>query len=197
MTLRLAGSTSGYTEIDAPAVAGSNTLVLPTGNGSSGQVLTTNGSGVLSFAQGGRILQVAQATKTDIASTASTSFVDISGLSTSITVANSSNKVLVFVQLGGAANNPYTALFNLVRGATTLAQPDTGSEKASLNVFAGGGSASLGGHALIWLDSPATAGSITYKVQWRSDAGTSYLNRHTGNANYTSVSTITVMEVAA
>ena len=36
MTLRLNGSTSGYTEIDAPAVAGSNTLVLPTGNGSSG-----------------------------------------------------------------------------------------------------------------------------------------------------------------
>jgi hypothetical protein len=49
MTLRLAGSTSGYTEIDAPAVAGSNTLVLPTGNGSSGQVLSTNGSGVLSW----------------------------------------------------------------------------------------------------------------------------------------------------
>jgi len=49
MTLRLNGSTSGYTEIDAPAVAGSNTLVLPTGNGSSGQVLSTNGSGALSF----------------------------------------------------------------------------------------------------------------------------------------------------
>lgn len=50
MTLRLNGSTSGYTEIDAPAVAGSNTLVLPSGNGSSGQVLTTNGSGALSWA---------------------------------------------------------------------------------------------------------------------------------------------------
>ena len=50
MTLRLNGSTSGYTEIDAPAVAGSNTLVLPTGNGTSGQFLQTNGSGTLSFA---------------------------------------------------------------------------------------------------------------------------------------------------
>ena len=49
MTLRLNGSTSGFTEIDAPAVAGSNTLVLPTGNGSAGQVLTTNGSGALSW----------------------------------------------------------------------------------------------------------------------------------------------------
>ena len=42
MTLRLNGSTSGYTEIDAPAVAGSNTLVLPTGNGTADQALVTN-----------------------------------------------------------------------------------------------------------------------------------------------------------
>ena len=43
MTLRLNGSTSGYTEIDAPAVAGSNTIVLPSGNGSANQFLK-NGS---------------------------------------------------------------------------------------------------------------------------------------------------------
>jgi hypothetical protein len=48
MTIRLQGSTSGYTEIDAPAVAGSNTLV-------------TNGSGALSFADRGRmVLSTAQ-----------------------------------------------------------------------------------------------------------------------------------------
>lgn len=51
MTLRLNGSTSGYVEIDAPATAGSNTLVLPTGNGTNGQYLQTSGaSGVLSWA---------------------------------------------------------------------------------------------------------------------------------------------------
>ena len=49
MTLKLNGSSSGYTSIDAPAAAGSNTLVLPTGNGSAGQVLVTDGSGNLSF----------------------------------------------------------------------------------------------------------------------------------------------------
>ena len=43
MTLRLNGATSGFTEIDAPAVAGSNTLVLPTGAGSANQFLK-NGS---------------------------------------------------------------------------------------------------------------------------------------------------------
>jgi hypothetical protein len=61
MTIRLNGSTSGYTEIDAPAVAGSNTLVLPTGNGTADQALVTNGSGALSFADRGRmVLSTAQ-----------------------------------------------------------------------------------------------------------------------------------------
>lgn len=49
MSIRLNGSTSGYAEIDAPAVAGNNTLILPGGNGANGQVLSTNGSGTLSW----------------------------------------------------------------------------------------------------------------------------------------------------
>ena len=49
MALRLNGQTSGYVELDAPATAGSNTLTLPDGNGTSGQYLQTNGSGGLSW----------------------------------------------------------------------------------------------------------------------------------------------------
>jgi hypothetical protein len=49
MALRLNGSTSGYVEIDVPAAAGSHTLTLPDGGGSSGQYLQTNGSGGLSW----------------------------------------------------------------------------------------------------------------------------------------------------
>ena len=49
MTLKLNGSSSGFTAIDAPASAGSNTLVLPTGNGSAGQILQTDGSGNLTW----------------------------------------------------------------------------------------------------------------------------------------------------
>ena len=54
MTLRLNGTT-GYVELEAPATAGSNTLVLPTGNGTNGQVLSTNGSGALSW---GRVASI-------------------------------------------------------------------------------------------------------------------------------------------
>ena len=50
MTLRLNGSTSGYTEIDAPAVAGSNTITLPTGAGSANQLLKNGATaGSLAF----------------------------------------------------------------------------------------------------------------------------------------------------
>jgi len=53
MTLKLNGSSSGYTAINAPASAGSNTLVLPADNGSANEVLKTDGSGNLDWvAQG-------------------------------------------------------------------------------------------------------------------------------------------------
>jgi hypothetical protein len=73
MTLRLNGSTSGYTEIDAPAVAGSNTLVLPGGNGSNGNILGTDGAGNLSWVNGRMVLETAKA------STSGTS-VDFTGI---------------------------------------------------------------------------------------------------------------------
>jgi hypothetical protein len=49
MALRLNGQTSGYVELEAPATAGSNTLTLPDGGGTSGQYLQTDGSGGLSW----------------------------------------------------------------------------------------------------------------------------------------------------
>lgn len=73
MTLRLNGSTSGYTEIDAPAIAGSNTLRLPTGNGTNGNVLTTDGSGNLSWVDGRRMVL-------ETAKTASGTSVDFFGI---------------------------------------------------------------------------------------------------------------------
>lgn len=46
-TVRLLGTTAGYTELSAPAIAGNNTLTLPTGNGTATQALITDGSGNL------------------------------------------------------------------------------------------------------------------------------------------------------
>jgi hypothetical protein len=50
MALRLNGSSSGYVELDVPAAAGSHTLTLPDGGGTSGNFLRTDGSGTLTWA---------------------------------------------------------------------------------------------------------------------------------------------------
>lgn len=48
--IRFRGATSGFVELAAPDAAGSNTLTLPTGNGTAGQYLQTSGtSGELSW----------------------------------------------------------------------------------------------------------------------------------------------------
>jgi len=60
-TLRLSGSTSGYVGFSVPANAGSTTYVLPSADGTNGQVLSTNGTATLSWitASGGASLSTA------------------------------------------------------------------------------------------------------------------------------------------
>ena len=48
-TLRLSGSTSGYVGLAPAAVAGTTTYTLPNADGTNGQILSTNGSGSLSW----------------------------------------------------------------------------------------------------------------------------------------------------
>ena len=53
MTIKLNGSTAGSVALDAPASTTGNADIafnLPVADGTSGQALTTNGSGALSFA---------------------------------------------------------------------------------------------------------------------------------------------------
>jgi len=52
-TLRLNGSTSGYVAFAPPAAAGSTTYTLPSADGTGGYVLTTNGTGTLSWQSAG------------------------------------------------------------------------------------------------------------------------------------------------
>jgi hypothetical protein len=142
------------------------------------------------------VIQVVQSVKTDTASTASTSFGDVSGLSVAITPSSATSKILVLLQLGGIGNTSNAIRFNILRNSTLIAQPNSGSVASTINVFPGGGTA-IFNSGTCWLDSPSTTSSTTYKVQWAVDAGTGFLNRHTGNTNYNSVSSITVMEIAA
>jgi len=127
MTIRLNGSTSGYTEIDAPAVAGSNTLVLPTGNGTANQALVTDGNGVLSFSDRGRmVLSTSQSANnlaavefTSIPSWAKRITVMLAGISTNGT----SNPIIQLGYVGAIETTGYlgsAGFFGASSGATAF-----------------------------------------------------------------------------
>ena len=202
MTLRLAGSTSGYTEIDCPSVGGNNTLVLPTGNGSSGQVLSTNGSGALSWAGGGKLLQVVQAFKSDTASGNSNAYTDVTGLSVSITPASTANKILVMANINITSGGYFQG--KIIRGTTDIAIGDAASLRTRSS-FGGYNFGSFGGgfsFGVCKLDSPASTSSQTYKLQIiATTSATWYINRGQNDSDEANqgrqVSSITVMEVAA
>lgn len=180
-------SGTGIFTIESPNSNTNRTITLPD---NAGNFLTTGSPGA--------ILQVKSAFKDDVATTTSTSFADISGLSVSITPSSATNKCLIMVTLGSVGNLTNTTLFNIVRDSTAIAQPSGGTAPASINEYNGSSNnGDVDTCSIIFLDSPATTSAITYKVQWRVDNGTGYLNRHTGNSNYRSVSNIVVMEVVA
>ena len=209
MTIRLNGSTSGYTEIDAPAVAGSNTLVLPTGNGTSGQVLTTNGSGALSWAGAGKILQVVQAVKTDTFSRTSSGsdYGDITGLSVSITPSSTSSKILVLASVNcsnGTAGNRMGIRLAVNSSAITAITGDASSTRtrATSATWTGSAGNDLSHLAIKYLHSPSSVSAQTYSVQGSGEANSVFWCNRSGtnadsNSVYLAASSIIAMEVAA
>jgi hypothetical protein len=191
MTLRLNGATSGYTEIDAPAVAGSNTLTLPTGNGSSGQVLSTNGSGALSWIGAGKILQVVQGESSTAISTTGTSFTT-TNLTASITPSSASNKILIFVSASGhVTGSAYSAIYTVFRGTTS--GTNLGNATWGFMTLYPGNATPAGSISITYLDSPSTTSSQTYTYAMKSEnaAATAYMSPNGQK------STITLLEVAA
>tara|TARA_B100002019_G_scaffold27189_1_gene21091 strand:+ start:281 stop:832 length:552 start_codon:yes stop_codon:yes gene_type:complete len=158
----------------------------------------------------GSIVQVVSTTKTDAFTTTSSSLVDITGLNVSITPSSSSNKVLIIADVMGGvtgSTNVFGAKLQLVRGSTEIAKGDASGNKARGTVGMGASGGEIGNiqlhYGFHFLDSPATTSATTYKIQILQNQGTETrinmnLYDSADNANRVrSVSTITVMEVAA
>ena len=118
MALRLNGSSSGYVELEAPATAGSNTLVLPNGNGSSGQYLQTNGSGGLSWATlpeaGGTILSSGSLTGNGGSGSGGVTVDSFTGLDFSAATADSRLLVMARTAIQETINNSNVAYIDVV-----------------------------------------------------------------------------------
>jgi hypothetical protein len=149
-----------------------------------------------------KIAQVVSVLMTASFSTSSTSLIDITGLSVSITPTLNTSKVLVFYSASGTSSDDANSGNNgvvLVRNSTSLAVSTAGSTQNLTGVLtqrlvpATEDNKNVAGS---FLDSPATTSATTYKLQGKCGGGTLYINRST-SAITGSVSTLTVMEVLA
>jgi len=155
----------------------------------------------------GKVLQVVQTVKTDTTSTTSSvgTFADIAGMSVDITPAAASSKVLVFYNASVGHQASWTSHMRLLRDAATPLLGDAaGSRILSTTNEEGVVVYGMSIHNMMYLDSPNTTSSVTYKLQWSvMQAGgiSLYLNRSytdTDTTLYPRVtSTITVMEIGA
>ena len=167
--------------------------------GSDGITLSSDGKVAFPNTSTGKILQVVQTFKTDKTSqtgTGSSNFFDISGMSVAITPSSSSNKILItWVCSVGCSLNGRNNFIRLLRGSTVIGNSTAGSsengqaeDRTSTDVCRP--------YNMMFLDSPATTSSTTYKMQWACENGVYHLNtdHHEGQG---AVSHITAMEIAA
>lgn len=181
--------------------------------GTAGQVIKVNsGATGLEFgtASSGKVLQVIQVTKTDTQSFAGDgtnspeNYFDITGLSTSITPASASNKILILANvMGSGTNNSFLSVF---RGSTNLASPTSPSGRTP--TFAGDFNNYVNNDqsltfSIIYLDSPSTTSSTTYKLGvtiWGSSTDI-YINRAETDSDAgwqpRGVSSLILMEIGA
>ena len=143
--------------------------------GTNGQVLTADSTTAtgLKWASaaggGGKVLQVVSGTTSTATTVASTTWTD-SGLSVSITPSATTSKVLVFVSQPLKISRDNTALGGgqrLLRGSTTIHDPaPQQAETGYITQLPATGTNdfyTIG--TMIYLDSPSTTSSTTYKTQ--------------------------------
>ena len=175
--------------------------------GASGDTVALGAGVIASGFGGGKILQVLQTVKTDTFTTTSTSFVDVTGLSVSITPATTSSKILILVHAygGNAGTSSANALTTLVRDSTEVFIGDAASNRIRSTTTIGPTRSATGyGYSMHinYLDSPSTTSSTTYKLQAKAaDSGTFVLGRDGDDADQANEgrtpSSIIVMEVVA
>lgn len=182
--------------------------------GPTGPLGPTGPQGATGVTGTGAIKQVVQTVKTDVFTTTNTGFVDITGLSATITPTSASNKILVEIAINlGGTNGTYHCYLRLLRnGSVVTGALGSGGQ-------GGGGSAPNGGNgngtcivhknindnrdmdvaAMTYLDSPGTTSALTYNMQIAVQLFTFYVNRSgtTDVWNPSGISTITLYEVVA
>jgi hypothetical protein len=168
-----------------------------------------NSQWIGAVSRSGGILQVVSTTKTDTFTSTSSSYIDVTGLSATITPRSTSSKILVVSNVSLGSFNSTAGEGSgarLVRDSTPLAVGDAAGIRYPTSASSGISTVSqfdnlLISHSVTFLDSPSTTSTVTYKIQVINPSGdTTTINRtgvdgNTANTPRTS-SSITLIEVA-
>ena len=142
-----------------------------------------------------RILQVTSAPVTARTfSTTSTSFVDVTGLSLTITPQSATSTILLFCSVGCGNSNAGVgvASFQFVRNSTAV------GNGGYARFYARTMSSDVAANASnFYIDNPALTTAITYKMQVKVGSGTFYLNRRGVTDFYNGTSVLMAMEISA
>ena len=162
----------------------------------SGVTLTNNGT-----ASGfGKVLQVVTVHKADNFTTTSASYVDVTGLSVSITPSSASNKILILGNMVFGVNGDQNAFAQLLRNSTVIASSTENTVNSLFSVNGNSTALRYSGVSEGWsyLDSPSTTSSTTYKIQIKTGSGSVVAAVNTRSIdNYLGGSSnITLMEIA-
>jgi hypothetical protein len=208
------GGTAGAVTITndmATTITAAGDIVVGTGNatydnlpiGTTGQVLTADTTVSpykvkwATAAGGGKLLQLVSAVYSTETTVTSTSYTD-TGLSLSITPSAATSKVLVMVsQATYYTRSAVDTGFGLqiVRGATSIFDQANALEYGTAYFELSGNTSAKGfvtTSTLVYLDSPSTTSSTTYKTQGKVVSGTTARFQ-----NGSTKSTITLFEIGA
>ena len=156
---------------------------------------------------GGGIIQVKSVVKTDVFSSTSSSFVDITGMSVNITPTSTTSKILVLAQISVVGEDAGTGIMLDRDGTEPLkANADGSKQRFTMTGDYAGTSydSQYGGKkgVILFLDSPSTTNQVTYKLKAKTRTSSTFRvnsTRYTSNDTNASLdtSTLTVMEVSA
>ena len=161
-------------------------------------------SGVIAAAAGGggKVLQVLQSVKNDTATTSSTSFEAVSGMSVSITPSATDSKILVLWNFNAAGNTGGSSI-QILRDSTELCIGDAdGSRVRVTGCIYAADTNTFENVAGQFLDEDhGSTSALSYAVHWRTHGAANYMNRCNSDPDSAdgprTASTITVMEIGA
>ena len=144
------------------------TFTLPNADGSASQVIKTDASGNLSFGTKGKILKRTSTELTSTFAVTVTTETFATGLDTNFTLSNSSNSVMVVVnlrtQVEAGSDTNARANINLFRDSTAI------SNKFIGYFHSGGSSKNIYQEVSIFMfDAPADTSQHTYRIKGSAD----------------------------